>query len=117
MTEPVEKEQPGNDAGQAEKPATEKVADAPGRSEPKPIPPEAAESLKRCLACDNVDEKPLEDGSLRCKAYGMFVNAASDEIPDDCAKFEPKGTAHAPAAAAKRAKAATDLGFAADEEE
>ncbi|MBM4081324.1 MAG: hypothetical protein FJ278_16600 [Planctomycetes bacterium] len=110
MTEPAEKEQADRDAGQAEKPASEKP-------EPKPMPPEAAESLKRCLACDNVDEKPLEDGSLRCKAYGMFVNAASDEIPDDCAKFEPKGTAHAPAAAAKRAKAATDLGFAADEEE
>ena len=45
-------------------------------------------NFERCFCCRHADEKDANAGTLVCLAYNMFINAMTNEIPDDCVEFE-----------------------------
>ena len=48
----------------------------------------AAANLERCCSCRYATETDTEKGTLICRKHNMLINAAVDEIPDDCKEYE-----------------------------
>jgi len=62
----------------------------PGRELTEEDMAQAAVNLDRCQRCTHLDEKPTEEGHLRCTAHKMLMRPERNEMPDDCVLFEPK---------------------------
>lgn len=41
----------------------------------------------RCATCQNAADIELEQGTMLCRRFNMFINADADEIPDDCLEY------------------------------
>ena len=41
----------------------------------------------RCATCENAMDIELDQGTMLCRRFNMFINADADEIPDDCLEY------------------------------
>lgn len=60
---------------------------SPGEEGARPPSPVEESPFARCATCKNATDIELDQGTMLCRRFNMFVNADADEIPDDCLEY------------------------------